>query len=62
MGREELGLSASQQLTYFRQQVDRLQEDQFRTGARPSINKELDIAREELKTYVRKLREAGYNI
>lgn len=49
-------------LKYLRQQVDRLQDERYRTDARPSINNEIYAAQQELKRYVSKLRKKGYNI
>ena len=49
-------------LKYLRQQVDRLQDERYRTDARPSINNEIYAAQKELKRYVSELRKKGYNI
>jgi hypothetical protein len=49
-------------LKYLRQQVDRLQDERYRTDARPSINNEIYAAQQELKRYVSELRKKGYNI
>lgn len=49
-------------LKYLRQQVDRLQDERYRTDARPSINNEIYAAQQELKRYVMELRKKGYNI
>jgi hypothetical protein len=49
-------------LKYLRQQVDRLQDERYRTDARPSINNEIYAAQQELKRYVSELRNKGYNI
>lgn len=49
-------------LKYLRQQVDRLQDERYRTDARPSINNEIYAAQQELKSYVSELRKKGYNI
>ena len=49
-------------LKYLRQQVDRLQDERYRTDARPSINNEIYLAQQELKQYVLELRKKGYNI
>ena len=49
-------------LKYLRQQVDRLQDERYRTDARPSINSEIYAAQQELKRYVAELRKKGYNI
>ena len=49
-------------LKHLRQQVDRLQDERYRTDARPSINNEIYAAQQELKRYVSELRRKGYNI
>jgi len=49
-------------LKYLRQQVDRLQDERYRTYARPSIANEIYAAQQELKRYVSELRKKGYNI
>jgi hypothetical protein len=49
-------------LKYLRQQVDRLQDERYRTDARPSIANEIYAAQQELKRYVSELRNKGYNI
>ena len=49
-------------LKYLRQQVDRLQDERYRTDARPSINNEIYAAQQELKRFVSELRRKGYNI
>jgi hypothetical protein len=49
-------------LKYLRQQVDRLQDERYRTDARPSIMNEIYAAQQELKRYVLELRKKGYNI
>jgi len=50
------------ELKYLRQQVDRLQEEEHRRDARPNVQKDLWVAREELDRFVRSLRAAGLNI
>ena len=49
-------------LKYLRRQVDRLQDERYRTDARPSITNEIYAAQQELKRYVSELRKKGYNI
>lgn len=49
-------------LKHLRQQVDRLQDERYRTDARPSIANEIYAAQQELKRYVLELRKKGYNI
>ncbi len=57
-------LSASDQsiLTYLRNQVDRLQDERYRTDARPSIFNEYHYAVTDLKAFTSKLRKEGKNI
>jgi len=55
------------ELQWLRKQVDRFQEDKFRTGAAAetsvlNVDRNLFIAREELKTFVSNLRKAGKKI
>ncbi len=49
-------------LKHLRRQVDRLQDERYRTDARPSIKNEIYAAQQELKRYVMELRKKGYNI
>ena len=49
-------------LQYLRNQVDRLQDERYRQGARPSIANELQIAQRDLKQFTSDLRQKGYNI
>jgi hypothetical protein len=58
----KLNPEAERILKYLRQQVDRLQDERYRTDARPSINNEIYAAQQELKSYVSELRKKGYNI
>jgi len=55
------------ELQWLRKQVDRFQEDKYRTGEAAETNalnvdRNLFIAREELRTFVSSLREAGKKI
>tara|TARA_R100001244_G_scaffold81752_1_gene63690 strand:- start:91 stop:303 length:213 start_codon:yes stop_codon:yes gene_type:complete len=55
------------ELQWLRKQVDRFQEDKYRTGEVAETNalnvdRNLFIAREELRTFVSSLREAGKKI
>jgi hypothetical protein len=45
-----------------RQQVDKLQDERYRTDARPRINQQIAAAIEELQEYTTELRKEGYNI
>ena len=58
----ELSPAEQHILKYLRQQVDRLQDERYRTDARPSIANEIYAAQQELKRYVSELRKKGYNI
>lgn len=49
-------------LRHLRQQVDRLQDERYRTDARPSIANELREATWELKDFTSRLRKEGRNI
>lgn len=57
-------LNAAQQhiLKHLRQQVDKLQDERYRTDARPRINQQIAAAIEELREYTAELRKEGYNI
>ena len=55
------------ELQWLRKQVDRFQDDKYRTGEAAETNalnvdRNLFIAREELRTFVSSLREAGKKI
>jgi len=55
------------ELQWLRKQVDRFQEDKYRTGEAAETNalnvdRNLFIAREELRTFVSNLRQAGKKI
>jgi len=58
----ELSPAEQHILKFLRQQVDRLQDERYRTDARPSIANEIYAAQQELKRYVSELRKKGYNI
>tara|TARA_R110002072_G_scaffold16735_4_gene64967 strand:+ start:3112 stop:3300 length:189 start_codon:yes stop_codon:yes gene_type:complete len=62
MGDNDLSLFASSQLKYLRQQVDRLQDEQYRRDALPNTKRDLFAAREELDNFVKELRKAGHKI
>ena len=49
-------------LKHLRQQVDKLQDERYRTDARPRINQQIAAAIEELREYTAELRKQGYNI
>jgi hypothetical protein len=58
----KLSLADEQILKYLRKQVDRLQDERYRTDARPSINNEIFAAQQELRRFTSELRKKGYNI
>ena len=49
-------------LSYLRGQVDRLQDERYRQGARPSIANELQIAMRDLREFTSAKRQQGFNI
>ena len=59
---EVLSPSDESILVYLRNQVDRLQDERYRTDARPSIANELREATWELKDFTSRLRKEGRNI
>ena len=59
MGDQDLTTFQSAQLNWLKRQVDALQEERYRSDARPNVQRELFAVREELDTYVENLREAG---
>ncbi len=62
MGEE--GLSPAQKFEYrfLKQQVNRLEEELYRFDARPNVQQDLFHAREDLKSFVSKLRVNGVKI
>ena len=58
----KLNPADEQILKYLRKQVDRLQDERYRTDARPSINNEIFAAQQELRRFTSELRKKGYNI
>ena len=58
----KLSPADEQILKYLRKQVDRLQDERYRTDARPSINNEIFAAQQELRRFTSELRKKGYNI
>ena len=49
-------------LKHLRQMVDRLQDEEFRLDAHPTVKQDLFRARQELKEFTSKLRQRGANI
>lgn len=62
MGDESLSQAQRAEYTFLRQQVDRLQDEQYRADARSSVKNELHIATRELKDFTSNLRMQGKNI
>jgi len=62
MGDESLSPAQRAEYTFLRQQVDRLQDEQYRADARSSVKNELHIATRELKDFTSNLRMQGKNI
>ena len=58
----ELNPAQQHILKYLRQQVDKLQDERYRTDARPRINQQIAAAVKELQEYTAQLRKEGYNI
>jgi hypothetical protein len=58
----ELNPAQQHILKHLRQQVDKLQDERYRTDARPRINQQIAAAIEELREYTAQLRKEGYNI
>ena len=57
----KLNPADEQMLKYLRKQVDRLQDERYRTDARPSIKNEIFQAQQELRKFTAELREKGYS-
>ena len=62
MGDESLNPFQKGLYRFLKQQVDRLEEERYRYDARPNIQQDLWRAREELKSFVSKLRTNGVKI
>ena len=62
MGDEQLSPALKYEYRFLKQQVDRLEEERYRYDARPNIQQDLWRAREELKSFVSKLRNNGIKI
>jgi len=60
--REVLSPSDEAILVYLRNQVDRLQDERYRSDARSSILNEYQYAMNDLKEFTSKLRKEGKNI
>lgn len=62
MGDEALSPAQKFEYRFLKQQVNRLEEERYRYDARPNIQQDLFYAREELKSFVSKLRTNGVKI
>jgi hypothetical protein len=62
MGDEQLSPALKYEYRFLKQQVDRLEEERYRYDARRNIEQDLWKAREELKSFVSKLRNNGVKI
>jgi len=62
MGDEQLSPALKYEYRFLKQQVDRLEEERYRYDARRNIEQDLWKAREELKSFVSKLRNNGIKI
>jgi len=60
--RRELTTFQQAELKWLRRQVDTLDQERFRSDARPNVQRELFTARGELGRFVRGLRESGFLI
>jgi len=62
MGVEQLSPELKYEYRFLKQQVDRLEEERYRYDARRNVEQDLWKAREELKSFVSKLRADGVKI
>ena len=62
MGDEALSPAQKFEYRFLKQQVDTLEEELYRYDARPNVQQDLFRAREELKSFVSKLRTNGVEI
>jgi len=62
MGDESLSPAQKFEYRFLKQQVDNLETERYRYDARPNIQQDLFRAREELKSFVSKLRTNGVKI
>jgi|TARA_R110002094_G_scaffold54395_1_gene65672 hypothetical protein len=62
MGLKSLHPAQNAELDFLRRAVDTLQEDKNRNSEAHNIKMRIWEAREELDTFVKKLRQEGYNI
>ena len=62
MGDEQLSPALKYEYRFLKQQVDRLEEERYRYDARRNIEQDLWKAREELKSFVSRMRTNGVKI
>jgi hypothetical protein len=62
MGDEALSPAQKFEYRFLKQQVNTLEEELYRYDARPNVQQDLFRAREELKSFVSKLRTNGVEI
>jgi len=62
MGDEQLSPALKYEYRFLKQQVNTLEEERYRYDARPNVQQDLFRAREELKSFVSKLRMNGVKI
>ena len=62
MGDEALSPAQKFEYRFLKQQVNTLEEERYRYDARPNVQQDLYHAREELKSFVSKLRMNGVKI
>ena len=62
MGDEALSPAQKFEYRFLKQQVNTLEEERYRYDARPNVQQDLYHAREELKSFVYKLRMNGVKI
>jgi hypothetical protein len=62
MGDESLSPAQKFEYRFLKQQVNSLEEERYRYDARPNIQQDLFHAREDLKSFVSKLRTNGVKI
>ena len=62
MGDESLSPAQKFEYRFLKQQVNKLEKELYRFDARPNIQQDLFYAREDLKSFVSKLRTNGVKI
>ena len=62
MGDEALSPAQKFEYRFLKQQVNRLEEERYRLDASPNVQQDLFHAREDLKSFVSKLRVNGVKI